>query len=135
MIASYPIFDLDRTIGGLGSENQAGTFPVIDATNPATIVPLSTLVPADVPYVSMQSVPNTSNNGAGVFAKPYCNVVAGWGTRFDRLGGGMGADYSKQPFQMRIESDLDGNSPNSVYTFLLSQQAIVYGSGGIAIEA
>ena len=135
MAASKPISDLDRTIAGLGSENQPGTFPTMAQPVPTVTVPASALVPADILFVSMQSVPNTSSDGAGGFAKPYCNVAAGWGTRFDRLGVGNGADFSKQPFQMRIESDLDGQSPNSVYTFLLSQQAIVYGSGGIAIQA
>ncbi len=134
--ASKPISDLDRTIAGLGSENQPGCFPTMSQPTPTVTVPASNLVPADILFVSMQSVPNTSSDGTpGGFAKPYCNVAAGWGTRFDRLGVGTGADFSKQPFQMRIESDLDGQSPNSVYTFLLSQQAIVYGSGGIAIQA
>ena len=132
--ASKPISELDRTIVGLSSEAQQGSFPRF-LNNSTTPDPLSANVPPRVPYVTANSVPNTSGDGAGGFAKPFCNVGAGWGVRYDRLGTGSGADFSKQPYQMRIESRLDGDSPNSVYTFMLSQQAIVYGSGGIMIQA
>lgn len=127
--ASKPISELDRTIAGLSSEAQQGSFPRF-ANNSTTPDPLSVNVGARVPYVPANSVPNTSEG-----AKPFCNVGAGWGVRYDRLGTGSGADFSRQPYQMRIESRLNGDSPNSVYTFLLSQQAIVYGSGGIMIQA
>ena len=55
---------------------------------------------------------------------PTANPITGLGVRLDGLSVGAGADYSTQQFTQRIVSELDGKSPNTLFTFTLSNQAL-----------
>ena len=59
--------------------------------------------------------------------------VFGCGSRFDGVGNGSGANFKNASFSHRFRSDLDGNSPNSVYTFMLHRNMINFAGGGISV--
>ncbi len=50
--------------------------------------------------------------------------IYGIGNRYDNLSIGSGSEFKNSSYSVRIVSSLDGNSPNSTYTFTLSNQAI-----------
>ena len=61
--------------------------------------------------------------------------VIGVGARYDQLGEGMGANFKDRNFSHRIQSTLDGVSPNSIYTFALSRNMINFNdAGGISVS-
>jgi len=83
-----------------------------------------------------QAAPNITANpltGQNFNSQGY-NVI-GVGARYDQLGEGMGADFSKRNFSHRVQSTLDGVSPNSIYTFALSRNMINFNDmGGISVS-
>jgi hypothetical protein len=61
--------------------------------------------------------------------------VTGVGGRMDMLSNGAGADYKSRSFSHRIQSKLDGNSANSVYSFFLHKNNISFNDrGAIAVS-
>lgn len=61
--------------------------------------------------------------------------VIGVGTRYDQLGIGDGANFKTRTFSHRIQSSLNGITPNSIYTFALAKNMITFNdSGGIAVS-
>jgi len=51
--------------------------------------------------------------------------IFGIGNRYDNLSIGSGAEFKNSSYSVRIVSDLDGNSPNSTFTFTLSNQGLM----------
>ena len=47
----------------------------------------------------------------------------------------VGVDFRGQSYATRIQSTLDGKSPNSVYTYVLSKNTLVYSPQGIMVQA
>jgi|TARA_R110002167_G_scaffold127493_5_gene309161 hypothetical protein len=61
--------------------------------------------------------------------------VIGVGARYDQLGEGIGANFKDKTFSHRIQSTLDGVSPNSIYTFALSRNMVNFNDqGGISVS-
>ena len=62
----------------------------------------------------------------------FTNPIFGLGIRQDPYMGGI--DYSRQPYSVRVTSDLDGNNPNSLYTYVLAESQLMYSPQGIRIS-
>jgi hypothetical protein len=62
---------------------------------------------------------------------PDHRPVAGLGIRTDPFK--VGIDYSRQPYGLRIRSTLDGESPNSIFTYTLSENTLMYSPNGIRV--
>ena len=61
--------------------------------------------------------------------------VSGVGCRQDQLSNGDGGNYKNRTFSHRIQSTLNGISPNSIYTFMLHKNQISFNDmGGIAVS-
>lgn len=60
--------------------------------------------------------------------------IYGCGSRFDGLGNGAGSNFKQAQFSHRIESSLDGVSPNSIYSFFLHRNLVNMSSNGIAVS-
>jgi hypothetical protein len=56
--------------------------------------------------------------------------VTGLGVRLDGMANGVGANYENENYTLRLVSQLDGKSPNTLYTFTLSNQALKSARGG-----
>jgi len=46
-----------------------------------------------------------------------------------------GVDYSRQPYSVRITSELNGNNPNSLYTYVLAESQLTYSPQGIRVSS
>ena len=46
-----------------------------------------------------------------------------------------GCDYSRQPYSVRVTSALDGNSPNSLFTYVLAESQLMYSPEGIRVSS
>ena len=57
--------------------------------------------------------------------------VYGFGVKCGELD--VGVDYSRQAYGLRIKSGLNGISPNSVFTYVLSQNTLNYSPNGVVI--
>jgi len=62
---------------------------------------------------------------------PDHRPVAGFGVRTDPFK--VGINYSRQPYGLRIRSTLDGVSPNSIFTYVLSENTLAYSPNGIRV--
>ena len=62
------------------------------------------------------------------------NPVFGFGISEDSLTK-VGRDFSTSTFTLRIESGLDGNSPNSMNIFTLSKNKLTYSPMGISVSS
>jgi len=47
----------------------------------------------------------------------------------------VGIDFKGQSYATRIQSNLDGKSPNAIYTYVLSKNTLLYSPQGIQIQA
>ncbi len=88
------------------------------------------------PDQSNRKSQNTAGNAelglsAGVEADAKRNF--GIGLAMDRVSD-VGVNFKGQSYASRIQSTLDGNSPNAVYTFVLSKNNLVYSPNGIMIQ-
>ena len=72
----------------------------------------------------------TVNRSQGVDADPNRNF--GVGLAMDRVSD-VGVSFKGQSYATRIISDLDGKSPNAVFTFILSKNVLQYSPQGIMI--
>tara|TARA_R110001606_G_scaffold254620_1_gene402625 strand:+ start:3899 stop:5257 length:1359 start_codon:yes stop_codon:yes gene_type:complete len=70
------------------------------------------------------------NRSQGVDADPNRNF--GIGLAMDRVSN-VGVSFKGQSYATRIVSDLDGKSPNAVFTFILSKNVLQYSPQGIMI--
>jgi len=59
--------------------------------------------------------------------------VFGAGVNFDPLTR-VGVDFKNTNYGLRIESDLDGASPNSVYTYVVAKNTLTYSPNGIMVQ-
>lgn len=57
--------------------------------------------------------------------------VYGFGVKSGELD--VGVDYSRQAYGLRVKSGLNGISPNSVFTYVLSQNTLNYSPNGVVI--
>ena len=57
--------------------------------------------------------------------------VYGFGVKTAELD--VGVDYSRQAYGLRIKSGLNGESPNSVFTYVLSENTLSYSPNGVVI--
>ena len=57
--------------------------------------------------------------------------VFGLGIRQDQFKHGV--DYSRQPYSVRVTSELDGNHPNSLFTYVLAENQLMYSPEGIRV--
>tara|TARA_R110001632_G_scaffold101001_1_gene208455 strand:- start:18 stop:1382 length:1365 start_codon:yes stop_codon:yes gene_type:complete len=80
-----------------------------------------------IPYRPVLSAVNRSQ---GVDADPDRNF--GIGLAMDRVSN-VGVSFKGQSYATRIVSDLDGKSPNAVFTFILSKNVLQYSPSGILI--
>jgi len=65
------------------------------------------------------------------FIAPDADAVFGVGVATDPYR--VGVDYKISPYGVRIVSDLDGASPNSLFTYVLAQNTLSYSPSGISI--
>jgi len=124
--ASKIISNLTRTLGSMATEGAEGSVDVAAYNTTSS------------PATGVQNQIRLRNLGftrGTLTTKAINNVLAGIGMRCDKLGAGLGSDYSKAPLSFRIESKLDGQSPNSMYTFVLSKQNLLYSSGTIMVKS
>tara|TARA_Y100001937_G_scaffold101010_1_gene138458 strand:- start:50 stop:1411 length:1362 start_codon:yes stop_codon:yes gene_type:complete len=56
------------------------------------------------------------------------------GVALDNISG-VGIDFRGQSYATRIQSNLDGKSPNAVYTYVLSKNTLVYSPQGIQVQS
>ena len=80
-----------------------------------------------IPY---RPVLNNNNRSQGVDADAKRNF--GIGLAMDRVSD-VGVSFKGQSYATRIISDLDGKSPNAVFTFILSKNVLQYSPQGIMI--
>jgi len=128
--ASKIISNLTRTLGSPATEGVEGYADSAAYSNTSFSVATG--------LTGVQRAVRLRNLGwtRGTLTTPAINnVLAGIGVRCDKLGAGLGSDYSKAPLSFRIESKLNGQSPNSMYTFVLSKQNLLYGSGTIMVKS
>ena len=45
-----------------------------------------------------------------------------------------GVDFKNTNYAIRVESDLDGNSSNSIYTYVVAQNTLTYSPNGISVQ-
>lgn len=64
---------------------------------------------------------------------PDPEPVFGVGVRLDPLSN-VGVDYRNVPYAIRIISELDNNYPNSIYTYTLAQNTLMYSPQGIMVQ-
>tara|TARA_R110002073_G_scaffold24415_2_gene82507 strand:- start:2978 stop:4390 length:1413 start_codon:yes stop_codon:yes gene_type:complete len=73
---------------------------------------------------------NTLNAAAEVVVN---NKNFGIGVNFDPVSR-VGINFKNTPYGIRIKSNLDGNSPNSIYTYTLNKNTLQYSPGGIVVS-
>jgi len=56
------------------------------------------------------------------------------GLGIDKVSG-VGVDFRGQSYATRIQSTLDGKSPNAVYTYVLSKNTLMYAPTGIMVQS
>jgi len=59
--------------------------------------------------------------------------VFGLGVKQDTFRHGV--DYSRQPYSVRVTSELDGNNPNSLFTYVLAESQLSYSPEGIRVTS
>ncbi len=69
-----------------------------------------------------------------VSVETQSNPIFGLGINEDPLTK-VGRDFSTSTYSVRIESDLNGSSPNSVNTFSLSKNVLTYSPQGISVSS
>lgn len=47
----------------------------------------------------------------------------------------VGVDYSRTPYSLRVKSSLQGDSPNSLYTYILATNTLTYSPEGIRVSS
>lgn len=84
----------------------------------------------------IQGNPCKSNKQEGGLYQQDANVnnkLFGLGINFDPLSR-VGVNFKNTPYGVRIKSDLDGNSPNSIYTYTLNKNILQYSPSGVVVS-
>ena len=84
-------------------------------------------LPVNTNIVSLVETPNNKNQDGD--PRP----VFGCGINLDPLSK-AGVDFQNQNYGIRIESSLNGSSPNSIYTYVLSQNTLNYSPEGVTVS-
>ena len=58
-------------------------------------------------------------------------LIYGIGTKYDSLNNSNGAEFKQSFYQLRLESDLNGTSPNTTYLFSLSNQQLLANNSSV----
>lgn len=87
---------------------------------------------------TFESVPNENDRNRNgppeqTDTLPDPEPVFGVGVRLDPLSN-VGVDYRNVPYAIRIISELDNNYPNSIYTYTLAQNTLMYSPQGIMVQ-
>jgi len=103
---------------------------------------INAIKPINLYNHSLMSLQTDSGLGAsvgptsGVFVNentlPDTDPIFGIGVNLDPVSR-VGVNYKNTPYAVRIRSDLDGNSPNSIYTYTLSKNTLRYSPAGIMV--
>ena len=80
--------------------------------------------------IGFQNVPTPRNDNTLAEQK----AVFGAGINMDPLTR-VGVDFKNTNYGLRIESALDGNSPNSVYTYVVAKNVLTYSPNGIMVSS
>ena len=84
-----------------------------------------------LPY-SDTSAPGTGNKQNGLSVDAGVRNF-GVGLALDRVSD-MGVNFKGQTYSTRIQSTLDGKSPNSVFTYVKSKNVLMYSPNGIMVQ-
>ncbi len=80
--------------------------------------------------IGFQNEPTPRNDNT--LAEPL-QPVFGCGINMDPLTR-VGVDFKNTNYALRVESNLDGNSPNSVYTYVVAKNVLTYSPNGIMVS-
>lgn len=113
------INDIDNTLAS--AKTEAGVDTRVNC-----VVKTPDSHPNDSPYGNFQDRwGNTLTNAT--------HPAFGLGTRMDTYRGGV--DFSRQPYSVRVSSELDGNHPNSLFTYVLAESQLNYSPEGIKVSS
>jgi len=137
----FPL-DYDLFVKEQGTENRPQTeldTKFMDSVKPYQAITHTLVSPFTNNKISTQVTqepptsfePNSSPEDTDTLPDP--EPVFGVGVRLDPLSN-VGVDYKNVPYSVRIVSDLDGNSPNSIYTYVLAQNSLMYSPQGIMVQ-
>ncbi len=73
---------------------------------------------------------NDLDAGGNVVAN---NKVYGIGVSFDNVSK-VGVSFKDTPYSLRIKSALNGNSPNSIYTYTFNKNTLLYSPSGVMVQ-
>ena len=85
-------------------------------------------LPVETGIVNLQELPVNKDTQAD--PRP----VFGAGINLDPMTK-SGVDFKNTNYAIRIESDLDGNSPNSIYSYVVAQNTLTYSPNGIMVQS
>ncbi len=113
------INDIDNTLAS--AKTEAGVDTRVNC-----VVKTPDSHPNDSPYGNFQDRwGNTLTNAT--------HPAFGLGTRMDTFKAGV--DFSRQPYSVRVSSELDGNHPNSLFTYVLAESQLNYSPEGIKVSS
>jgi len=143
------VADLTEVAFTRGGINFPRENPIRDRTvqtgdRPQTEI-LTTFINSIKPYENMNHSLVSLTTNAGLDTRPQLIdgvdvfedslpdkiEVYGLGVRTDSFK--VGIDYSRANYGLRVKSTLDGNSPNSLYTFTLAENILAYSPQGIQV--
>lgn len=73
-------------------------------------------------------------NDKSKFTDADPDKIFGLGVNFDPVSR-VGVDYKTQPYSVRIRSNLNGSSPNSIYTYTLAKNTLSYSPNGVMVSS
>lgn len=74
-------------------------------------------------------------DGADAYASTQADPAKVFGVGVSTDPYKVGVDYSQTNYALRIQSGLDGASPNSVFTYVLAQNTLAYSPNGIMVSS
>tara|TARA_R110001592_G_scaffold157010_1_gene387799 strand:- start:335 stop:1693 length:1359 start_codon:yes stop_codon:yes gene_type:complete len=107
--SAFDVVGSGRTLVSLNTENQIQTKVDLNGNEVASLDPTVNVQAQD-------------------------NKCFGFGTSLDNISQ-VGRDYSTAVYSVRIESGLDGASPNSINTFTLARNTLTYSPQGISVSS
>lgn len=107
--SAFDVVGSGRTLVSVNTENQLKTKVNLDGKEVASLDPA----------INVQA------------QQSKCFAI---GTSLDNISR-VGRDYSTSVYSLRIESDLDGASPNSLNTFTLARNVLTYSPQGISVSS
>lgn len=116
-----PYNTITNTLVSTWTNNNINTLTTPQFYFPSTVVTNDRIV--GVPFGLSRELSTLPDN------KP----VFGVGVRLDKMSN-VGVDFKSVPYSVRIVSDLDGNTPNSIYTYVLARNQLIYSPDGVAVQ-